>query len=817
MHPGRNWGRLITVGVVIFAVTACSPPSRPQSASGNSAVLAESTKVLDDATLATLAMVHNDGTLTFGATGPVLATVEVGDVLILRTSSLTPGGALLEVDGITFRGAGVELATSPAQLEQAFEELHLSATRTVTPVEITERAGITFPLDLSASDGGGSVHLTGSLGVAPSVDLVIDIDISSFSLDEFSLSFGAAETFLANLTGTGSLAFREGVTLGSIPFTPIVITVPSPAGAVPVIITPNVVIEASLEGKIQGQFEASVMQQASFEAGIGYKDAAWGGFSDSTSSFDFEAPTYSASLGVKAMAGPRLEALIYGAVGPFASASAYVELSATAEDACVRGTVDAGLTAKAGMDFLADFETTLLNEAYELTSFDSCAPEGTAPRPAVTWSRSYGRVGSDGENARGIVQASDGTYLLMGDSSLTAGITGAAASIWALRLDALGNVMWQQAYGGLFATGIAKAAAEVPGGFLLATSQDVMKIDYGGNPVWVRSYGGSGEFHSLIANSDGSAVLAGEYGAEQRAWVAKIDASGSVLWSHSYGLARFHRVRATSDGGYVAVGVTPANANDLVLVKLHADGRVAWAEHYNNRYDPNDGMVPEPTLLDGVDAGMDVMEKQGGGYVVVGETYGAFPIPEPGQAGHYAAWIFDVTAEGAIDGETTRVHRVGVDAFYTSGYALVLRPNKTSVIVGRYAPDVSDLMSTEDILMIQGGAYAVLGGAGNDSVQGGLIGGGVGSMPLIVTADGGVAVAGTSDSFAAHEQAWVVKLGRTAFSNWPYMTNVGGAMFENEHTTAVVGSSSSSNAPVTASIGSVTSEQTPITVEVQAP
>src|SRR5690606_2244193 len=86
--------------------------------------------------------------------------------------------------------------------------------------------GLSFPIALEASDEDGSVELTGAVSLAPSLDLNIDFDITSFSFDELTMEFGADQTLLANLTGSGQVSFDESVTLGSIPFAPIILTLP---------------------------------------------------------------------------------------------------------------------------------------------------------------------------------------------------------------------------------------------------------------------------------------------------------------------------------------------------------------------------------------------------------------------------------------------------------------------------------------------------------------------------------------------------------------------------------------------------------------
>src|SRR5690606_7264634 len=122
------------------------------------------------------------------------------------------------------------------------------------------------------------------------------------------------------------------------------------------------------------------------------------------------------------------------------------------------------------------------------------------------------------------------------------------------------------------------------------------------------------------------------------------------------------------------------------------------------------------------------------------------------------------------------------------------RSNGSSVIVGRYAEEATDLFTSEKVLLIQGSAYAVLGGSGNTSVLGGLLGGGVGSMPLAATADGGVILVSTTDGLGSHNELWVTKFGRTLFIDSPYVGNTGGESYSNDQAVQTFGFVSASNA-----------------------
>jgi hypothetical protein len=488
---------------------------------------------------------------------------------------------------------------------------------------------------------------------------------------------------------------------------------------------------------------------------------------------------------------------------------------AEAPPPCVRGVLDAGIEAEAGIDILvAKWGTVLFNENFPLASFDSCDPN--SPRPATTWARSYGRTDSLGENARAIVQAPDGTYLVAGDSTLVSGITGAAASAWVQRLDGLGNVLWQKAFSGPAASGFVTSAAALDDGFLVATTMGLMRLDTGGNVLWGRYFGSDVTILSLDTKPDGTTVLAGRYGVTSEAWAATVTPSGSVTWSNTYGSSSFNRVRVTSDGGYIAAGVDPGGANDIVVVKLTSGGDIQWRTTINNRFDSTNGTVPNPTILDGTDAGMDIIQRADGSYLVVGETYGSFPLPQEGQAGHYALIELELSTSGELLADPS-VHRIVNEANYTTGHAVALRSNGSSVIVGRYAPLVSDLFNNERILLLQGTAFSVLGGTGNNTVMGGLSGGGVGSGPIAATADGGVIIAGTSDAFGANNEAWVVKFGRTLALGSGLIDSVSGDSYQNPEAVATYFGGFVAQVPVVAQSVAVTVEVTPAFVRVQVP
>ena len=765
-----------------------------------SAVLTERARVLSEADLSALSGMRPQAggvELVFSKSSPLLDGLVAGDVLIIGTSTHTPQGALLEVESVTREGTGPSVRTRPAALGSAFQELKLDLTATLAQpsktspgsmqtgdVAQTQQAlGVTFPFAIGDS-GNNGVELKGSLSLDSDIGIDLDFDFAAFELKELGMSFTAEETFLAELAGHGEATLNETKTVGLVSFTPItvLIPIPVPPGTVPVVLTPGASLEVGLTGRSRGELTASVLQEASYTARLGYYDGEFQSTSESRSRFEPAPPAYEASVNLRAWAGPRMDVLLYGAVGPFAKVEAFVELAANLEGPppCVRGVLDAGLSAKVGIDFLADYETTLFDKREELARFDSCTNDPNAPRPAVTWARTFGRPGSSGDTAKAVIELADGSLLAAGDSGLFEGIAGFAAAAWVLRLDPLGNVTWQRAFQRT-SLGLVRGLAQVPGGFLLAGTNGVMKLDSGGNRIWARSYAADSplEINSLAAQADGSFAVAGYYGSPTQSWVMGLSARGDVVWSARHIGEEFTRVRATADGSYIVVGKLSPSF-DGTLVKLAADGRVVWARMLDNVFEATPD-VPDDPLTTSDDRPFDVAEKPGGGYVVVGDAYGPFPLPQPTPVGYYGSWVMEVDADGNLSGAGSVVHRAPSDGLYGGLYAVAPRPNGTSLLVGRRADTAQDLLVNEDVLVIQGGSYSTLGGPGNDAIDSGNLSGNSRGMPLALTADGGAILAATSNSFSGQNQFWLVKLNGAGTINFPERQNISGSSFNNSN------------------------------------
>lgn len=251
------------------------------------------------------------------------------------------------------------------------------------------------------------------------------------------------------------------------------------------------------------------------------------------------------------------------------------------------------------------------------------------------WEAAYG--GSDVDRALWIEPASDGGYLLAGQSfspasgSKTAPKYG-SGDMWVVRLDANGTQMWDQSFGGSSDDEVKVARQTADGGFLLAGSS--------------MSLPGTGNKSSPYLGPSGGALYQGS-----DMWVVRLDASGNKIWDHSYGGTGRERVfdcQTTKDGGFVLAGYSSSGpaatpyagnktsrlygGNDYWLVWIDAEGQVLRDRSYGGTGD---------------DRCLSLLPMPDGGWMLCGQSKS-----QPGGTktspnyGSFDYWLVRIDAEG---------------------------------------------------------------------------------------------------------------------------------------------------------------------------
>jgi hypothetical protein len=213
---------------------------------------------------------------------------------------------------------------------------------------------------------------------------------------------------------------------------------------------------------------------------------------------------------------------------------------------------------------------------------------------SVQWNKTYGGMGND--EARSVVQTSDGGFAMAGCTSF---LPGTGLDYWLVRTDKSGNDLWNKTYDRTSADGAYSLVQTSDGGFAMAgytwelwsdTGIDfwLVRTDGSGNALWNKTYDrSSGDLaYSLVLASDGGFAMAGHSASlagDQDYWLVKTDESGNALWNKTYGGPAkddAYSLVQTGDGGFALAGYTfsfGAGNYDLWLVKLGAGAPEEWS------------------------------------------------------------------------------------------------------------------------------------------------------------------------------------------------------------------------------------------------
>ena len=251
-------------------------------------------------------------------------------------------------------------------------------------------------------------------------------------------------------------------------------------------------------------------------------------------------------------------------------------------DGAIRQTTDGGyiLTTTARMDSM------IFNDDIYIVKLNTLGE--------ILWQKHYG--GSLRDYSTDIQQTNDGGYIVVGGSESKDGdVIGSNLmsefDFWVVRLDHLGELLWQKTFDGIDSD-IARSIQEtVDGGFIVAGDMAgeyglqvpfyntlILKLNSVGAMEWQKTLEGSGKIHlrAIRQTNDGSYIAFGEtssfdgdvienYGFTD-CWVLKLSETGETKWLKILGGSGedFGRsIEQTVDGGYILAGITDSFDGDV--------------------------------------------------------------------------------------------------------------------------------------------------------------------------------------------------------------------------------------------------------------
>ena len=301
----------------------------------------------------------------------------------------------------------------------------------------------------------------------------------------------------------------------------------------------------------------------------------------------------------------------------------------------------------------------------------------------IVWQKNYG--GNSADVANSLVHTSDGGYALAGAtlSSANGDVTGTnrgASDFWIVKLNSTGGIVWQKNYGGstneearciiqtsdggyaAVGTTVSSATGEVTGTNRGGWDFWILKLNSTGGIVWQKNYGGSSNeyTYSIVQTFDGGYTVAGytessasgEVTGTNRGdgdyWILKLNSTGGIVWQKNYGGSSNDwacSIVQTSDGGYAVAGYTWSSANgdvtgmskggyDYWILKLNSTGGIVWQKNYGGNSN---------------DEARSIVHTSDGGYAAAGYTESSADGDVTGQSrGGKDYWIVKIDANSAL-------------------------------------------------------------------------------------------------------------------------------------------------------------------------
>lgn len=387
--------------------------------------------------------------------------------------------------------------------------------------------------------------------------------------------------------------------------------------------------------------------------------------------------------------------------------------------------------------------------------------------PSIQWEKRFGGTWFD--RAESMDQTSDGGYILAGKSESNDGNVSGNHGLfdyWIVKLNSTGVLQWQKSLGGTLNDNAYSIQQTSDGGYIIAGESEstngditgnlggydgwIIKLSSSGTIEWQKSYGGMGNegLNSIQQTLDGGYIvtgttfsfLTGYHGAGDY-WVLKLSATGTIEWQKLYGGSSSDlafSVRQTSDTGYVIAGYTYSNDGnvsgnhghyDFWIIKLSATGALQWQKTFGGTEEDN---------------ALDVIQTSDGGYLINGVTW-SNNGDVTGFHGLYDYWVIKISSSGDL-----QWHKAMGGSSADASRSVIQTSDNGYIVIGDTASNNGDVIGFHnaldpdfwDIWIVKLNSSGVIQWKK-------ALGGNVQDLGYKIkkTADGGFAIAGSTNSF----------------------------------------------------------------------
>jgi hypothetical protein len=300
----------------------------------------------------------------------------------------------------------------------------------------------------------------------------------------------------------------------------------------------------------------------------------------------------------------------------------------------------------------------------------------------IEWDKTIGGSGYDYLTA--IQQTTDGGYILGGYSSSeisgekTAAKKG-SVDYWIVKLDAMGNIEWDETYGGideyytsfLYAIELTNDGGYIMTGIVIGDDYNspnlVIKIDSLGNMQWYKRIGGEEQIakaSSIIQTRDGGYFLGSstyDHTIEQLSYRGvKMDDQGNIKWNKIFAIGAYtssavYAVQQTDDGGFLLGGNSDASYDDYPNNGYKTENGRGGADYWLLKVDSIGNYVWDKTIGgSGDDYLRSLTKTKDGGYILGGYSKSnASGEKTENSRGYEDYWVVELDSLGKIQWDKT--------------------------------------------------------------------------------------------------------------------------------------------------------------------
>lgn len=321
----------------------------------------------------------------------------VGDIIVGGVSEKTPYGILEKITNVSSDKKSFGITDS--FISEAIDEGEFSLNKKLTINDLENKINskivksknsdyeFSYPIDKVLYDMDGNLETVGDqIRMSGEIlfNMEVDLDLK-FNKGLKYFNFKTVTEVESNLElkcGSENIinSIDEKKILYDEYFAPIVI--PTPLGF-PLVIIPNIEIEAGVEGELNGEVTSNIGAKLNLKNELVYEFSEWNKNTESNIEFYYEAQDSYFKTNIKGYVEPKLNLLVYGGPGPFASIENYLKLNID-PDSNPWLKLDGGVKAKVGVD-MGIFDELIPNYEKVVWEFEKRLIESTNATTESIW------------------------------------------------------------------------------------------------------------------------------------------------------------------------------------------------------------------------------------------------------------------------------------------------------------------------------------------------------------------------------------------------------------------------------------------------